>query len=52
MPKIYENGKLREMTQEEVEKTMNLPPPEDPNELWKTEIEAALIELAAMLGGA
>lgn len=53
MPNIYENGKLREMTQEEEEKTENLPTTEpDPNEQRMNEIEAALIELAAMLGGA
>jgi hypothetical protein len=29
-----------------------MPKPEpDPNEVWKTEIEAALIELAAMMAG-
>lgn len=28
MPKIYENGRLREMTQEEIDRTAALPAPE------------------------
>ena len=28
MPKIYENGRLREMTNDEIAKTTSLPPPE------------------------
>lgn len=52
MPKIIENGKVREMTQEEIKKIEDLPAPEpDPNEVRMNEIEAALIELAAMLAG-
>lgn len=50
------NEKPRPMTAEEIaemERMMaEMPTPEpDPNEVWKTEIEAALIELAAMLTG-
>lgn len=56
MAKINVNGVTREMEPEEVAEYERLAaafrPPEDPNEVWKTEIEAALIELAAMLGGA
>lgn len=56
MPKININGITREMTAEEIaemERMMaEMPAPEpDPNEQRMTEIEAALIELAAMLGG-
>lgn len=56
MPKININGVTREMTAEEVaemERMMaEMPMPEpDPNDKRMTEIEAALIELAAMLGG-
>lgn len=56
MPKININGVTREMTAEEVaemERMMaEMPTPEpDPTEKRMTEIEAALIELAAMLGG-
>ena len=57
MPKIFINGVVREMTPEEVEffskqeEEAPLKPEPDPNEVWKTEIEAALIELAAMMAG-
>lgn len=56
-PKININGVTREMTAEEIEEMERLaaemPTPEpDPNEIRMQEIEAALIELAAMLGGA
>lgn len=56
MPKININGITREMTAEEVAtmKQLNalIPQPEpDPNEVRMNEIEAALIELAAMLTG-
>ena len=57
MPKININGIVREMTAEEVAEMermmaeMSMPEP-DPNEKRMMEIEAALIELAAMLGGA
>lgn len=57
MPKININGVTRDMTAEEVAEMermmaeMPLPEP-DPTEKRMTEIEAALIELAAMLGGA
>lgn len=56
MPKININGITREMTAEEiaemerVAEIMPMPEP-DPNDKRMTEIEAALIELAAMLGG-
>lgn len=57
MPKINVNGVTREMTPEEIAEMERLaeemPMPEpDPNEIRMQEIEAALIELAAMLGGA
>lgn len=56
MFKININGVTREMTDEEIAEMERMAAdhqlPEDPNEVWKTEIEAALIELAAMLGGA
>lgn len=56
-PKININGVTREMTAEEIAEMERLatgiPIPEpDPNEIRMQEIEAALIELAAMLGGA
>ena len=55
--KININGVTREMTAEEIAEhermAAEMPQPEpDPNEEWKLQIEAALIELAAMLGGA
>lgn len=55
-PKINVNGVTREMTAEEIaemERMMaEMPKPEpDPNEEWKFQIEAALIELAAMMTG-
>lgn len=54
--KINHNGIVREMTAEEVAEMERMAaeyqPPEDPNEKRMNEIEAALIELAAMLGGA
>ena len=54
--RIFENGVYRDATPEEIaeremEAAQQVAEP-DPNEVWKTEIEAALIELAAMLGGA
>ena len=54
--KICLNGVVRDMTaEEEAEyKAMlaNEPEvPDDPNEVWKTDIEAALMELASMIGG-
>lgn len=55
--RIFENGVYRDATPEEIaerefeEAAQHVAEP-DPNESWKTEIEAALIELAAMLGGA
>ena len=56
MPKININGVTREMTADEIaelERMMTeMPTPEpDPNEKRMNEIEAALIELAALLGG-
>lgn len=56
MPKINKNGTIREMSAKEVAEfermAAELPPPEpDPNEEWKLQIEAALIELAALYGG-
>ena len=56
MPKININGVTRDMTAEEIaemeEMAKNMPTPEDdPNEVWKTDIEAALMELASMIGG-
>jgi hypothetical protein len=55
-PKINANGITREMTAEEIAEmermAAEMPMPEpDPNETRMQEIEAALIELAAMLGG-
>lgn len=57
MPKININGVTREMTAEEIAEMQRMaaemPVPEpDPTETRMQEIEAALIELAAMLGGA
>lgn len=54
--KINYNGVIRDMTPEEEmqwqQEMAEMPKPEpDPNEVWKTEIEAALIELAAMMTG-
>lgn len=54
---INENGIRRLATAEEIAEmermTSEMPMPEpDPNEIRMQEIEAALIELAAMLGGA
>lgn len=56
MPKININGITREMTAEEIAEmermAAEMPMPEpDLTEQRMTEIEAALIELAAMLGG-
>lgn len=56
-PKININGVTREMTAEEIAEMERLAaemptPTPDPNEIRMQEIEAALIELAAMLGGA
>ena len=57
MPKININGVTREMTAEEIAEmermTAEMPMPEiDQTETRMQEIEAALIELAAILGGA
>ena len=54
--KICLNGAVRDMTaEEEAEyKAMlvnELKEPDDPNEVWKSDIEAALMELAGMIGG-
>lgn len=55
--RICDNGIYRDATPEEIAEcerdsaAQQVADP-DPNEVWKTEIEAALIELAAMLGGA
>jgi len=54
--KININGITREMTPEEetrfAQEMANVPQPEpDPTETRMEQIEAALIELAAMLGG-
>ena len=56
MPKININGITREMTAEEIAEfeRMQAQMPEpvpDPSDARMTEIEAALIELAAMIGG-
>ena len=55
--KININGVTRDMTAEEIAETERLAadmtgPEPDPSEARMNEIEAALIELAAMLGGA
>lgn len=54
--RVYDNGIYRDATPEEIAEiermAAEMPKPEpDPNEVWKTEIEAALIELAAMMAG-
>ena len=56
MIRVYDNGIYRDATPEEIAEYerigAEMPKPEpDPNEVWKTEIEAALIELAAMMAG-
>ena len=55
MPKIMIGGVVREMTPEEdaqwKQEMANLPKPEPSPEQRMTEIEAALIELAAMMAG-
>lgn len=56
MPKININGVTREMTAEEIAEMDRIaaetPEPEpDPNETRMNEIEAALIELAALMTG-
>lgn len=56
MSKININGIVRDMTPEEearfLREAAEIPKPEpDPNEEWKLQIEAALIELAAMMTG-
>lgn len=55
MPKININGITREMTPEEIAEmermTVEMPKPELTPEEHMTEIEAALIELAAMMTG-
>lgn len=55
MPKININGITREMTPEEIAEmermTVEMPKPEPTPEERMTEIEAALIELAAMMTG-
>lgn len=53
---INDNGVTRPMTEEEIKEMEHLtasisPPESDPNEQRMNEIEAALIELAAMLAG-
>lgn len=54
--RVNDNGIYRDATPEEIAEMERLAsecqPPEDPNEKRMNEIEAALIELAAMLGGA
>ena len=54
--KIYRNGRYEEMTPEEIAEmermAAEMPMPEPTPEDRMNEIEAALIELAAMLGGA
>ena len=56
MPKININGVTREMTAEEVAEMARMmaemPKPEPTPDERMNEIEAALIELAALLGGA
>ena len=54
MPKININGVTREMVDAEYERMWaELPMPEhNAEDEWKLQIEAALIELAAMVGGA
>jgi hypothetical protein len=54
--RVNDNGIYRDATQEEIaemeRRAAEIPQPEpDHNEVWKTEIEAALIELAAMMTG-
>ena len=54
--RVYDNGVYRDATPEEVTEmermVAEMPQPEpDPNEEWKLQIEAALIELAALYGG-
>lgn len=55
MPKININGVIREMTSEEIAEmermAAEIPKPEPMPEERMTEIEAALIELAAMMTG-
>ena len=55
MPKININGVTREMTQEEIAEmermAAEMPKPEPTPDERMNEIEAALIELAAMLAG-
>lgn len=54
--RVCVNGIYRDATPEEIAEyermAAEFPTPEpDPNEVWKTEIEAALIELAALMTG-
>ena len=55
MPKININGLTREMTAEEIAEmermAAEMPAPEQTEDDWKLGIEAALIELAAMVAG-
>lgn len=56
MMRVYENGRYRDATSEEILEMKlleaELPQPEpDPNEQRMNEIEAALIELAALIAG-
>lgn len=55
MPKININGVTREMTVEEIAEfermVAEIPNPEPTSEERMTEIEAALIEIAAMVAG-
>ena len=54
--RVYDNGIYRDATPEEIAEmermAAEMPQSEpDPNEEWKLQIEAALIELAALYGG-
>lgn len=55
MPKININGVTREMTAEEIAEMERMqaamPAPEQTTDARMDEIEAALIEIAALLGG-
>lgn len=57
MPKINVNGVTREMTTAEIAEmermAAEMPKPEpDPENEWKQMIEAALLEIGSILGGA
>ena len=53
--RVYDNGKYRDMTTEEIAEmermAAEMPKPEPSPEQRMNEIEAALIELAAMMAG-